>query len=72
LYSLHSIDLARGMVDDFFFEMEHYGTIPNANRTHYLTRSQPIFDCDDYGCVSGVKSGRQNRQYLAHQSVSIR
>jgi alpha,alpha-trehalase len=37
------IDLARGMVDDFFFEIEHYGAVLNANRTYYLTRSQPPF-----------------------------
>jgi alpha,alpha-trehalase len=37
------IDLARGMVDNFFFEIEHYGAILNANRTYYLTRSQPPF-----------------------------
>ncbi len=34
-------DLARGMVENFFFEIEHYGNILNANRTYYLTRSQP-------------------------------
>ena len=37
------IDMARGMVENFFFEIEHYGTILNANRTYYLTRSQPPF-----------------------------
>lgn len=37
------IELARGMVENFFFEIEHYGTILNANRTYYLTRSQPPF-----------------------------
>jgi alpha,alpha-trehalase len=37
------IDLARGMIENFFFEIEHYGTILNANRTYYLTRSQPPF-----------------------------
>lgn len=37
------IDLARGMVENFFFEIEHYGGILNANRTYYLTRSQPPF-----------------------------
>jgi len=37
------IDLARGMVENFFFEISHYGTILNANRTYYLTRSQPPF-----------------------------
>jgi alpha,alpha-trehalase len=37
------IDLARGMVDNFFFEIENYGAMLNANRTYYLTRSQPPF-----------------------------
>jgi alpha,alpha-trehalase len=37
------VALARGMVDNFFFEIEHYGTVLNANRTYYLTRSQPPF-----------------------------
>src|SRR5712671_4052713 len=36
-------DLARGMVEDFFFEIENYGALLNANRTYYLTRSQPPF-----------------------------
>lgn len=35
--------LARGMVDNFLFEVEHYGSVLNANRTYYLTRSQPPF-----------------------------
>jgi alpha,alpha-trehalase len=34
-------DLARGMVDNFFFEIENYGAVLNANRTYFLTRSQP-------------------------------
>jgi len=37
------IDLARGMVENFFFEIENYGSVLNANRTYYLTRSQPPF-----------------------------
>src|SRR5213595_3954576 len=32
------IELARGMVENFFFEIAHYGTVLNANRTYYLTR----------------------------------
>ena len=35
--------IAKGMVENFFFEIEHYGAILNANRTYYLTRSQPPF-----------------------------
>jgi alpha,alpha-trehalase len=37
------IELAKGMVDNFFFEIENYGAMLNANRTYYLTRSQPPF-----------------------------
>jgi alpha,alpha-trehalase len=37
------LDLARNIVDNFFFEIDHYGDILNANRTYYLTRSQPPF-----------------------------
>ena len=33
--------LARDMVDDFLYEVRHYGGVLNANRTYYLTRSQP-------------------------------
>ena len=36
-------DLARGIVENFFFEIEHYGGVLNANRTYYFTRSQPPF-----------------------------
>lgn len=35
--------LARDMVDNFLFEVRHYGGVLNANRTYYLTRSQPPF-----------------------------
>ncbi len=36
-------NLARGMADNFLYEVRFYGKIPNANRTYYLTRSQPPF-----------------------------
>jgi alpha,alpha-trehalase len=36
-------DLARGTVENFFYEIDHYGAVLNANRTYYLTRSQPPF-----------------------------
>ncbi len=37
------IDLAKAMVDNFVYQIVHYGKILNANRTYYLTRSQPPF-----------------------------
>jgi alpha,alpha-trehalase len=36
-------ELARGMVENFFYEIENYGAILNANRTYFFTRSQPPF-----------------------------
>lgn len=39
----HRLEMAKGMVRNFFFEIDHYGAILNANRTYYLTRSQPPF-----------------------------
>ena len=37
------IELARHMADNFVYQIENYGKILNANRTYYLTRSQPPF-----------------------------
>jgi alpha,alpha-trehalase len=37
------VDLAKAMVDNFVYEINHYGKILNANRSYYLTRSQPPF-----------------------------
>ena len=37
------VDLAKAMVDNFVYQITHYGKILNATRTYYLTRSQPPF-----------------------------
>jgi alpha,alpha-trehalase len=37
------IDLARGLAENLLFQVKCYGKVPNANRTYYLTRSQPPF-----------------------------
>ena len=59
-------ELARGMVDNFFFEIEHYGAMLNANRTYYLTRSQPPFlssmVVDVYEALE--KNGHTDRAFL--------
>jgi alpha,alpha-trehalase len=39
----HRGTLVRGMVDNALFEVKYYGAVLNANRTYYLTRSQPPF-----------------------------
>ena len=40
------VDVARGMVDNFVYQITHYHKVLNANRSYYLTRSQPPFLTD--------------------------
>lgn len=60
-------DLARGMVENFFFEIEHYGAVLNANRTYYLTRSQPPFLTSMILAVyeADKAAGHEDRKWLA-------
>jgi alpha,alpha-trehalase len=37
------LDLAQSMVENFDYQITHYGKILNANRSYYLTRTQPPF-----------------------------
>jgi alpha,alpha-trehalase len=37
------VDRARDLVDNFVYEVRRYGKVLNANRSYYLTRSQPPF-----------------------------
>ncbi len=37
------LDLAKSMVENFTYQIMHYGKILNANRSYYLTRTQPPF-----------------------------
>jgi alpha,alpha-trehalase len=62
----HRIELARGMVENFFFEIEHYGTVLNANRTYFLTRSQPPFLTSMILAVYGAQkaAGQEDRAFL--------
>lgn len=39
-------DIIRGVLENYIFEIENYGKILNANRTYYLSRSQPPFLTD--------------------------
>jgi alpha,alpha-trehalase len=60
------VELARGMVDNFFFEIEHYGAMLNANRTYYLTRSQPPFLSSMFVDVyrAAQKDGQPDKAWL--------
>ena len=56
-------DLARGMADNLLYEVQYYGKIPNANRTYYLTRSQPPFLTSIVRAV--YESGAADKNWLA-------
>ncbi|KAL7410527.1 glycoside hydrolase family 37 protein [Mrakia frigida] len=40
------VEMAKGMVEHFIFEIKHYGKILNGSRSYYLCRSQPPFLTD--------------------------
>lgn len=56
-------NLARGMADNLLYEARYYGKIPNANRTYYLTRSQPPFLTSIIRAV--YESGAADKDWLA-------
>ena len=37
------VEIAKNMADNFLYQIANYGKVLNANRTYYLTRSQPPF-----------------------------
>src|SRR5216684_2921126 len=60
------VELARGMVEIFFFEIEHYGAMLNATRTYSLTRSQPPYRSSMFVDVYGAmeKAGKKDPAWL--------
>jgi len=60
------IELARGMIENFFFEIEHYGAVLNANRTYYLSRSQQPFLTSMILAVDEAQKaqGKEDRAWL--------
>jgi alpha,alpha-trehalase len=56
------LELARDMTDNLLYEVRSYGKVLNANRTYYLTRSQPPFLTP---MVLAVYNRTQDRKWLA-------
>lgn len=74
----HREALAKGIVDNFFFEIEQYGGILNANRTYYLTRSQPPFltsmiraVLEDPASFPGTPDGRAQRRAWLQNAYTV-
>jgi alpha,alpha-trehalase len=53
--------LAKDLADNFIYEIRNYGKILNANRTYYLTRSQPPFFTQ---MLLGVFERTKDREWL--------
>jgi len=68
------VELARAMVDNFLFEVENYGAMLNANRTYYLSRSQPPFLTSMFVEVYGAlrKAGKDDPPWLARAYADLR
>ena len=68
------VELARGMVENFFFEIENYGAVLNANRTYYLTRSQPPFLSSMVMAVHEAQkaAGRDDRAWMEKAYAYVR
>jgi alpha,alpha-trehalase len=63
-----ALQLARDMTDNFLYQIMHYGMILNANRTYFLTRSQPPFLTE---MILGVFAQTHDRRWLRSTLPSI-
>lgn len=59
---------ARNMADDFLYEVRNYGKVLNANRSYYLTRSQPPFLTE---MIHDVYQRTHDRQWLENALPAI-
>jgi alpha,alpha-trehalase len=62
------IQLAQNMVDNFLYEIQNYGRILNANRTYYLSRSQPPFLTQ---MILNVYRAKRDRNWLSSTVPAI-
>ena len=57
-------DLVDNMLDDFAYEIDQFGHIPNGNRTYYLSRSQPPFFGLMVTLAANYEGARVYQKYL--------
>ena len=62
------IELAKDMADNALYEVREYGKVLNANRTYYLTRSQPPFLTE---MILAVYNRTKDRAWLAESWPAI-
>lgn len=64
-------DLARAVVDNLVYEVDHYGQVLNANRTYYLTRSQPPFLSSMVRAVWESSRDSLGKDWLRHSLATV-
>ena len=65
----NKVDLAIATAEHFQYQIEHYGKILNANRSYYLTRTQPPFYSS---LITDVFKITQNKSWLqSHLQTAI-
>jgi alpha,alpha-trehalase len=62
------IELAQNMVDNFLYEIQNYSKVLNANRTYYLSRSQPPFLTQ---MILNVYRVKRDRKWLSNTVPAI-
>lgn len=61
-------DQVRNNCDNFIYEIERFGFIPNGNRTHFLNRSQPPY----FGALVELVYNRyQDKKWLSHAVAAL-
>ena len=64
------VELAKAMAENFQYEIDYYGKILNANRSYYLTRTQPPFYTS---LISEVHAETQDKVWLkSHLKTAIK
>jgi alpha,alpha-trehalase len=56
--------LALDLLEDFAFELDSYGKVPNGNRSYYLSRSQPPFFSLIVSLIGSAKGDATKGTYL--------
>jgi len=64
LASSHRLQQVRDMVDNFAWQLDEYGHIPNGNRSYYLSRSQPPFFSLMVELLASHEGDEAYRRYL--------
>lgn len=57
-------EIMENMIQNFAYLIDHYGHIPNGNRSYYLSRSQPPFFAQMVGLLAQEKGDQVYSKYL--------